>query len=80
MKAFVHYDYSGAIHGLVAVDTPADRIPMLVPGPGLFVAEVDVEVLGLKPKTDKLDLEALRKCAQTLRVAEPIPRCKLVAT
>ena len=26
MKVYVHYDYSGAIHALIAVNAPADRI------------------------------------------------------
>ncbi len=79
MKVYVHYDRSGAIHGLIAVNAPADRIPMLTPEPGLFVAEVEGEIPGLKPDPDESDLEALRKIAQTLRVATPIPRCKLVS-
>jgi len=33
----------------------------------------------LKPEPDESDLEALRKIVQTLRVATPIPRCKLVS-
>jgi hypothetical protein len=78
MKVYVHYDSSGAIHGLIAVNAPADRIPMLATGPGLFVAEAEGEVPRLKPEPDESDLEALRKIAQTLRVATPIPRCKLV--
>jgi hypothetical protein len=53
-------------------------MPMLVPEPGLFVAEVEGEIPGWKHETDPPDLEALRKIAQTLRVATPIPRCKLV--
>ena len=79
MKVYVHYDYSGAIHSLVAVNAPADRTSMLAPGPGLFVAEVEGEVPGLKPDPDESDLVALRKIAQNLRVATPIPRCKLVS-
>jgi hypothetical protein len=78
MKVYVHYDSSGAIHSLIAVNAPADRMPMLVPEPGLFVGEVEGEVPGWKHETDQPDLEALRKIAQTLRVATPIPRCKLV--
>jgi hypothetical protein len=79
MKVYVHYDSSGAIHDLIAVDAPADRIAMLAPQPGLFVAEVEGKVPGLKPEPDKSDPEALRKSLQTLRVATPIPRCKLVS-
>ena len=52
---------------------------MLAPQPGLFVAEVEGDVPGLKPEPDKSDPEALRKSLQTLRVATPIPRCKLVS-
>ncbi|HET6887587.1 MAG TPA: hypothetical protein VFH87_06655 [Candidatus Udaeobacter sp.] len=78
MKVYVHYDSSGAIHGLIAANAPADRMPMLVPEPGLFVGEVKGEVPGWKHETDPPNLEALRKIAQTLRVAAPIPRCKLV--
>jgi hypothetical protein len=79
MKVYVHYDYSGAVHSLIAVNAPADRTPMLAPKPGLFVAEVEGEVPGLKPDPDEADLEALRKIAQTLRVATPTPHCKLVS-
>ena len=78
MKVYVHYDHSGAIHSVISVDAPADRIPMLAPEPGLFVAEVEGESLGLKPESDESHMEALRKVAQTLRVATPGPRCKLV--
>jgi hypothetical protein len=79
MKVYVHYDYSGAVHSLIVVNAPVDRIPMLAPGPGLFVAEVEGEILGLKSEPDERDLEALSKIAETLRVATPIPRCKLVS-
>ena len=79
MKVYVHYDSSGAIHDLIAVDAPADRIPMLAPKPGLFVAEVEGDFPGLKPNPDEADIESLRKSLQTLRVATPIPRCKLVS-
>jgi hypothetical protein len=79
MKAYVHYDYSGAVHSLIVANAPADRIPMLAPGPGLFVAEVEGEIPGLKTEPDERDLEALDKLAETLRVATPIPRCKLVS-
>ena len=79
MKVYVHYDYSGAVHSLIVVDAPADQIPMLALAPGLFVAEVEGEVPGLKPDPDEADLKALRKNLQTLRVATPIPRCKLVS-
>jgi hypothetical protein len=79
MKAYVHYDSSGAIHDLIVVDAPADRIAMLAPQPGLFVAEVEGKVPGLKPEPDKTDPEELRKSLQTLRVAIPIPCCKLVS-
>jgi hypothetical protein len=79
MKVYVHHDYSGAVHSLIVANAPADRIPMLAPGPGLFVAEVEGDVPGLKPELDESDLEALRKIAQTLRVATPILRCKLVS-
>ncbi len=79
MKIYVHHDSSGAVHSLIVANVPADRIPMLAPGPGLFVAEVEGDVPGLKPELDESDLEALRKIAQTLRVATPIPRCKLVS-
>jgi hypothetical protein len=79
MKVYVHYDCSGGIHDLIAVDAPADRIPMLAPKPGLFVAEVEGDVPGLKPDPDEADVAALRKNLQTLRVATPIPRCKFVS-
>ena len=79
MKVYVHYDSSGAIHGLIAVNAPADRMPMLTPKAGLFVAEVEGAVPGWKPrKTGEPDMKALHEIAQTLRVATPIPRCKLV--
>jgi hypothetical protein len=78
MKVYVHYDGSGAIHGLITVNAPEDRIPMLAPGPGLFVAEVEGEIPGLKNAPDGSDMEALRKIAQTLRVATPNPCCRLV--
>jgi len=78
MKVYVHYDASGAIHGLVTVNAPADRTAMLAPGPGLFVAEVEGEIPGLKPAPYESDMEALRKIAQTLRVATPNPGCRLV--
>ena len=78
MKVYVHYDSSGAIHGLIAVDAPPDRVPMLAPEAGLFVAEVEGEVPGWKHETGEPDLKALREIAQTLRVATSIPRCKLV--
>ena len=77
-KYCVHYDSSGAIHRLIAVNAPVDHMPMLVPEPGLFVGEVAGEIPGWKHETDLPDLEALRKIAQTLRVATPIPSCKLV--
>jgi hypothetical protein len=79
MKVYVHYDGSGAIHSLISVDAPSDRIPMLVPEPGLFVAEVEGEIPGLKHERDESDLQALSKIAQTLRVATSSPRCKLVS-
>jgi hypothetical protein len=78
MKFYVHYDCSGAIHGLITVDAPADRMPMFVPEPGLFLGEVEGDIPGWKHETDQPDMEALRKIAQTLRVATPIPLCKLV--
>jgi hypothetical protein len=78
MKVYVHYDSSGAIHGLIAVNAPADRMPILTPKAGLFVAEVEGKVPGWKYETGEPDLKALREIAQTLRVATPIPRCKLV--
>jgi hypothetical protein len=79
MKVYVHYDYSGAIQELITVDAPDDRILMLAPKPGHFVAEVEGEIHGLKPELDESDLKALRETLQTLRVATPIPRCKLVS-
>ena len=79
MKVYVHYDHSGAIHSLISVNAPADRIQTLAPEPGFFVAEVEGEIPGLKPEPGESDLEALRKIAQTLRVATPSPRCKLVS-
>ena len=79
MKVYVHYDRFGTIHGLIAVNAPADHSPMLAPGPGLFVAEVEGEIPGLKAEPEVSDLAALRKIAQTLQVATPIPRCKLVS-
>ena len=78
MKVYVHYDGSGAIHSLISVNAPADHFPMLAPEPGLFVAEVEGESLGLKPESGESHMEALRKVAQTLRVATPGPHCKLV--
>jgi len=41
MKVYVHYDSSGAIHDLIAVDAPEIASAMLAPQPGLFVAEVE---------------------------------------
>jgi hypothetical protein len=79
MKAYVHYDRFGAIHGLITVNAPDDRIPMLAPAPGLFVAEVEGDIPGLKLETGEPDLDAVRKIVQTLQVATPIPRCKLVS-
>jgi hypothetical protein len=79
MKVYVHYDHSGAIHALITVNAPADHVPMLTPDPGLFVAEIEGEVPGLKPHPEASDLETLRKIAQTLRVDTPMPRCKLVS-
>lgn len=78
MKVYVHYDASGAIHSLVAVNAPADHMPALAPEPGLLVAEVEGKVPGWKYKDKLPDLEALRQVAQTLRVATPVSRCKLV--
>lgn len=78
MKVYVHYDSSGVIHGLIAVNAPADRMPMLAPKAGLFVAEVEGKVPGWKHETGEPDMKALHEIAQTLRVATPIPRCKLV--
>jgi hypothetical protein len=78
MKVYVHYDYSGAVHSLVVSNAPADHIPMLSPGPGLFVAEVEGEVPGLESEPDERALEAISKIATTFRVATPVPRCKLV--
>lgn len=78
MKVYVHYDASGAIHSLVAVDAPADHMPSMVPEPGLLVGEVDGKVPGWKYKGEVPDLEGLRQVAHTLRVATPVSLCKLV--
>jgi hypothetical protein len=79
MKVYVHHDHAGAVHSLIVSNAPADRIPMLTPGPDLFVAEVEGEVPGLKSEPNDRDLDALRQIVETLRVATPIPRCKLVS-
>ena len=63
---------------LVVVNAPEGISPMLTPKPGLFVAEVEGEVEGLKLEPKAADLEALRKVVKNLRVATPVTRCKLV--
>jgi hypothetical protein len=78
MKVYVHYDSSGAVHSLVAVNTPEGSSAMLTPRPGLFVAELDGEVEGLKLKPDARELEALRDMVKELRVPTSPPRCTLV--
>lgn len=79
MKVFVHHDSTGAVHSLIVVNAPADRMPMLTPEAGLFVSEVEGEIPGLTAEPDKRDLKAIGRIAETLRVATPIPRCKLVS-
>jgi hypothetical protein len=78
MKVYAHHDASGAIHGLVVVDAPEERTPMLAPRPGHFVGEIEGRVPGWKHKPGQPGLEALRKVAENLRVDTPIGRCKLV--
>ena len=79
MTVYAHYDSSGTIHALVVVNAPEGTSPMLTPKPGLFVAEIEGEVegLNLNPEAADADLETLRTVIQNLRVATPIPRCRL---
>ena len=77
MKFFVHYDSSGAIRSVVAVDTPGARSPMLSPRPGLFVAELEGGIPELKLRPTLEELQSMRKVVRNLRV-ETTPHCKLV--
>jgi hypothetical protein len=72
MKVFVHHDTTGDIRSVIAVDAPGRFGLMLTPKPGLLVSEVE----GMKVKPGAVDVEALRKIAQSHKVATS-NRCKL---
>jgi hypothetical protein len=74
MKTFVHFDSVGGIHSVVTVDAPDEVSAMVVPEPGLSVAEVSgPELASAAGDTEKL-LEIMRK----YKVAMPFPsQCKL---
>lgn len=74
MKVYAHYDLVGTIRSLVTVEGPQQAGMMLVPKPGVFVAEIE----GLKLKSGKADPEALREIVGTHKVSTPLPHCTLV--
>jgi len=72
MKAYTYYDADGKIHGIIVGNAPEGLHVMLSPQPGLYVGELE----GLNVK-DARDFEALRKVAESYRIAEPGTRVKL---
>jgi len=73
MAIYVHYDGTGSIHSLISVHAPPGAGMMLVPNPGVFVAEIE----GLQFKADVPTPEELSEIAKTHKVSSPVPRCKL---
>lgn len=69
MKSYAHYDAEGAIHALIVGEAPAGFELRQVPQPGMHFGEVE----GVK-LSDPRDAEAIRKIAETHRVAVSAPR------
>jgi hypothetical protein len=68
MKTFVHFDSTGAIHSLIAVDAPESVSAGVEPEPGIFVDEVEGVILNL----DEPNIEAASEIADRYKVA-PTP-------
>jgi hypothetical protein len=68
MRTFAHFDATGKVHALIAVDAPEGVNAGLVPQHGVFVDEVD----GVDLKPTELDPEAAREIFKKYRVALPI--------
>lgn len=70
MKTFVHYDSSGAIHSLIAVDAPEGVSVALESEPGIFVGEVE----GVKLTSGAIDVETVSEIPENYKVALPTSR------
>jgi len=72
MKIYAHYDHSGVIRSIVAVNAPEGAGMMLTPKPGVFVSPIkDVKI-----RSDTPDLKELRAIAERHRVT-PFPHATL---
>ena len=67
MKHIVHYNSSGRIESLIAVNGPHEMNAGLTPKSGLLAAEIE----GLNIGKAALDWEAIRKVIKDQRVSAP---------
>jgi hypothetical protein len=67
MKTFAHYDSTGAIRALIAVDAPEGISAGLEPEAGTFVDEVE----GVEINLEEPDIDAIRETAQNYKVEPP---------
>jgi hypothetical protein len=65
MRTFAHFDATGRIRALIAVDAPEGVNAGLVPEPGVFVDEVE----GVDLKPTELDPEAAGEIFKKYKVA-----------
>lgn len=72
MKLFAHHDQLGNIHGFFSVEARDGASAIVVPPPGLFVAEIETEGLGLK--YDASDTKRLDELAKSHVITTPFPR------
>jgi hypothetical protein len=74
MRVYVHYDLEGTIHSFVTANASEGSGMMLVPRPGILVAEVE----GLQPQPTRDGHVELRETAKSHVVGNPQGRITLV--
>ncbi|HJZ94045.1 MAG TPA: hypothetical protein VKE40_24435 [Gemmataceae bacterium] len=70
MRVFAHHDSAGAIRAVVTVTGPKAMTAMVMPKPGLSVAEVEGLPIGGGP----IDVAAVRRTVKGLKVPVSAPR------
>jgi hypothetical protein len=67
MRIYVHHDAQGNIRSFITLNAPKEISAGMTPKPGHSVAELS----GAKLKLDPNDIEAVRKIAQSQKIANP---------
>ena len=71
VRISVHYDMTGTIRSVTAINGPEGAGLLLVPKPGIAVADVERDELDSDPPS----LEDLRKFAESHEAPTGLPRC-----